>query len=327
MSTMRAMVYQRYGPAEEVLEMVDLPVPSPGAREVLIRVRASAVSPGDWFALHGTPYVFRVMTGLTRPRHRVLGLVVVGTIEKVGTGVTEFQPGDVVYAEIPHGGFAEYARVAATAAAHVPSTLTMEEAAAVPLVGVTALQAIRDVAKVKPGQRVLVTGASGGVGSMAVQIARRFGAHVTGVCSTAHVELVRALGADEVIDYTQQDFTSSGQHWDVILDNVGNHTVADLRRALTPRGMLIPSANSGGPVFGVLLRILQSLAITAFVRQRLRPFAARARAADLATLTSMIEDGTLIPVVDSTYALADAAKALSHYGQGHSRGKVVIAIG
>lgn len=326
MTTMRAIVHERYGAPQDVLRLDDLPIPHPGQRQLLVRVRASAVNPGDWYALHGTPYVFRAMTGLRRPRHPVLGLVVAGTVEGAGAAAIGFQPGDAVFAEIPYGGFAEYACVDATAAAIVPSSLTMEQAAAVPLTGVTALQALRDVARVGPGRRLLVTGASGGVGSMAVQLGHAFGAHVTGVCSASNADLVRSLGADEVIDYLRIDLTESGEQWDVILDNVGNHSLAGLRRALTRSGTLIPSANSGGPAVGVLPRVLASLLISPFVSQRLRPFLARSSASDLATLGAMVDEGRLVPVVERTYALADTAKALDHYGQGHTRGKVVVTI-
>ncbi len=326
MATMRAVTLHRYGEVRDVVEVEDVPVPAIGENDLLVRVGASAVNPGDWFLVRGVPYLFRLVVGLTKPRNPVMGLVVAGTVEQVGAAVADVRPGETVYAEVSAGGFAEYARVPAAAAARTPSNLTIEQAAAVPLVGVTALQAMRDIGRVGPGQRVLINGASGGVGTFAVQIAAAFRAHVTGVCGTGSVDLVRSLGADEVIDYTVTDFTDCGQRWDVILDNVGNRTMAHLRRALTAKGTLIPSANSGGDVLGGLGRVIHSLVETPFVSQRLRPFLARSSSADLAELTRMIEEGSLTPVIDSTYALADAAKALEHYGDGHSHGKVIITV-
>jgi NADPH:quinone reductase-like Zn-dependent oxidoreductase len=293
-----------------------------------VRVLAAAVNPGDWDVMHGTPYVLRLTTGLRRPRNKVLGLAIAGRVEAVGSKVSTFRPGDEVYAEIGKGGFAEYACVPQDALALKPSNLTFEQAAAVPLAGVTALEAVRDVGRVQPGQKVLVNGASGGVGTFAVQIAKALGADVTGVCSTKNVDLVRSIGADHVIDYTQEDFTRNGKQYDLILDDVGNRTLSELRRALTPKGMLIPNSNKGGGRWmgGFLRRAVQALVVSPLVPQRLRPFSATGKREDLVALTGLIESGKVTPVIDSTYPLNEIAEALSHYGAGHAIGKVIITM-
>jgi NADPH:quinone reductase-like Zn-dependent oxidoreductase len=326
-NTMKAIVYHDYG-SPDVLELqeVDKPVAKDG--EVLVRVLGAAVNPGDWDLLHGTPYVLRPMTGLRRPRNKVLGLAVAGRVEEVGSNVSKFRPGDEVYAEISKGGFAQYARVAEDALAPKPSNLTFEQAAAVPLAGVTALQALRDIGRVQPGQKVLINGASGGVGHFAVQIAKSYGAEVTGVTSTRNIDLVRSLGADHVIDYTREDFTRTGQQYDLILDNVGNRSLSDYRGALTTKGMLIPNSNKGGGhwIGGFLGRAVRALIVSPFVPQRLRPFAATGRSKDLVVLKELIEAGKVMPVIDRTYPLNETAEALSHYGEGHTRGKMVITV-
>jgi len=324
---MQAIVYREYG-EPDVLELQEIGVPAAGDGEVLVRVHACAVSPGDWDLLHGVPYILRLSTGLRRPRNRVLGLAVAGRIEAVGGDVTDFQPGDDVFAEVTRGGFAEYVRVPVKALAPKPPSLTFEQAATVPLVGVTALQGLRDIGRVQPGQRVLVNGASGGVGSFSVQIAKALGAEVTGVCSTANVDLVRSLGADHVVDYTREDFTAGGPRYDLILDNVGNRSLADCRRALAPKGTLIPNSNKGGGRWlgAYIGRAVRSLLVSPFVSQRLRPFAASGKRDDLVALTELIEAGQLRPVVDRTYPLAGVAEALRHYGTGHARGKIVVSV-
>lgn len=324
MGLMVAVVQHGYGEARDVLTVEKVPMPRGGPHDLLVRVHASAVSPGDLFMTRGSPYLFRLMTGVTRPRHGLLGLVVAGTV--VEAGGEGFAPGDEVFAEIARGGFAEYAVVPARVAAPKPASLTFEEAAAVPLVGVTALQALRDVAKVEPGQRVLVNGASGGVGTYAVQVAKVLGAHVTAVCSTANADLVTSLGADAVIDYTRLDLTHVREQWDVVLDNVGTHSLAQLRRLVRRGGVLVPSANTDGRWLGGAGRALHALAVSPFVPQRLRPFVARSRARDLVALSELIEAGAITPVVDRTYPLAEAAVAIDYYGCGHARGKVVITV-
>lgn len=324
---MKAIVHHAYGPPDEVLALQDVDEPAVERDELLLRVHAAGVNPGDWYVLWGTPYVLRAASGLVRPRHQVLGLAVAGTVESVGRDVSRFRPGDEVYAEVPRGGFAEYARVPVDAAARTPANVGFEQAAAVPVVGVTALQALRDVAQVQPGQQVLITGASGGVGTFAVQVAKTLGAEVTGVCSTASADLVESIGADHVVDYTRQDFTRGGQTYDLILDNVGNRSLSELRRALVPGGMLIPNSNRGGRwIGGYVRRATHALVVSPFVRQRLRPFSASGKGEDLATLTELVEAGKVTPVIDRTYALSRTAEALGYYGQGHARGKVVIAV-
>jgi NADPH:quinone reductase-like Zn-dependent oxidoreductase len=241
---MKAIVYREYG-SPDVLELedVDLPVVKDG--EVLVRVFGAAVNPGDWDLLRGTPYLLRLSTGLFKPRKKVLGLAIAGRVEALGSEATRFHPGDEVFGEIIGGAFAEYASVSEDALALKPANLTFEQAATVPVAGTTALQGLRDIGRVQLGQKVLINGASGGVGTFAVQIAKALGADVTGVCSTPNVDLVRSIGADHVIDYTQEDFTGNGHHYDLIFDNVGNRSLSDCRRALTPRGTLIPNSNKG----------------------------------------------------------------------------------
>jgi NADPH:quinone reductase-like Zn-dependent oxidoreductase len=324
---MKAVVNREYGPPGG-LELEDVDTPIARGDEVLVRVLAAAVNPGDWDVMHGTPYVLRLTTGLRRPRNKVLGLSIAGRVEAVGSNVSKFRPGDEVYAEIGKGGFAEYASVPEDALALKPSNLTFEQAAAVPLTGVTALQALRDIGRVQPGQKVLINGASGGVGTFAVQIAKTFGADVTGVCSTTNADLVRSIGADHVIDHTQEDFTRNGQQYDLILDNVGNRSLSELRRALTPKGMLIPNSNKGSGRWlgGFLRRAVQALVVSPFVPQTLRPFAATGKREDLVVLKALIESGRVTPVIDRTYPLNEVAEALSHYGAGHARGKVIITM-
>jgi NADPH:quinone reductase-like Zn-dependent oxidoreductase len=324
-NTMKAVVYDRYG-SPDVLELRDISRPVVGNGEVLVRVRAAAVSPGDWLYLRGEPYIMRPAVGLFTPRNGVLGRAIAGQVHEAGGGVTRFRPGDEVFAEISKGGFAEYASVPAVALALKPPSLTHEQAAAVPLVGVTALKGLRDHGKIKPGQKVLITGASGGVGSFAVQIAKAFGADVTAVCSTRNADFVRSIGADHVIDYTREDFLHGGHRYDLILDNVGNHSVLECRRALTPGGTLLPNSGAGGRWLDGLPRVAGALALSPFVRQRLRPFVPAGTGADLAVLTGLIEAGKVTPVIDRTYPLSETAAALAYYGQGHTRGKVVITM-
>jgi NADPH:quinone reductase-like Zn-dependent oxidoreductase len=325
---MRAIVYRRYGSPERLeLHEVDEPVLRDG--EALVRVLSAAVTPGDWDLLHGTPYVLRPMSGLRKPRNQILGLAIAGRVETVADDVTEFHPGDEVCAEVGNGGFAEYAAVSQDALALKPTSVTFEQAAAVPIAGVTALQGLRDVGRVGQGQKVLINGASGGVGTFAIQIAKAFGAQVTGVCSTTNVDLVRSIGADHVIDYTREDFTSSGQRYDLIFDNVGNHPLSELRRVLSPGGTLIPNSNKGGGRWlgAFLSRAVKALLVSPFVSQRLRPFAATGKREDLVVLTELIEGGKVVPIIDSTYPLHETPAALSRYGEGHARGRIIITMG
>ena len=295
---------------------------------MLVRVLGAAVNPGDWDVMHGTPYVLRFETGLRRPRNKVLGLAIAGRVEAVGRNVSGFGPGDEVFAGIGEGGFAEYALRARSCLGAEALEPDLRAGGCCAVAGTTALQALRDIGRVQPGQKVLINGASGGVGTFAVQIAKALGADVTGVCSTTNVDLVRSIGADHVIDYTQEDFTRQGPQYDLICDNVGNRTLSELRRALTPRGMLIPNSNKGSGrwIGGFVRRAVQALVVSPFVPQRLRPFAATDKREDLAVLTELVESGEVTPVIDRTYPLDRVAEAMTHYGTGHARGKIIITM-
>jgi NADPH:quinone reductase-like Zn-dependent oxidoreductase len=289
-------------------------------------VHAASVNHGDWLVTSGRPYVARAALGLRRPRVAVRGRDLAGRVEAVGAAVTRFRPGDEVYAETTTGSFAELARVPERLLAPKPATLTFEQAAAVPVAAVTALQGLRDVGGVRPGQAVLVDGASGGVGTFAVQIAKTLGADVTGVCSTRNVELVRSLGADRVIDRTREDFARSGHRYDVVLDLAGRHPLTACRAALTRTGTLVLVSGHGGPVLGPLGRYARALAWSPFVPQRLRVHSATPSSRDLVALTALIEAGSVTPVVEATYALADTAEAVRHLAERHARSKIVIAV-
>ena len=324
-ATMRAVVQHRYGPPS-VLESSEVAIPSPGRGEVLVRVRAAAVHVGEYFVMTGEPYVVRLVFGLRRPRHGIPGRDLAGVVAAVGTDVTALRPGDEVFGWSTAGTLAEYACVPADNLVSAPADLSIVEAAAVPTSALTALQALRKIANVRPRQTVLVTGASGGVGSFAVQIAKAFGAEVTGICSTRNVELVRSLGADHVVDYTRIDFTRAGKRYDVILDNVEAQPLAAVRRALTPTGTLIPNSGHGGRWFGPLGRIVKALVLSGFTRQRLRPFTSVEKREDLLTLADLLTTGQVTPVLDRTYPLDEAADALRYVAAGHTRGKVVITV-
>jgi NADPH:quinone reductase-like Zn-dependent oxidoreductase len=323
---MKAIVQERFGPPES-LRLAEIDVPEVGADDVLVRVHAAALNPYDWHMLRGDPLVARLMgTGLTRPKARVAGVDGAGRVEAVGANVRGLRPGDDVLG-FCRGAFAEYACAKAESVVPKPAGLTFEQAAAVPMAALTALQGIRDVGRVRAGHRVLVNGAAGGVGTYAVQIARTLGAEVTGVCSTGNVELVRSIGAVDVVDYTAADFADGRQHYDVILDNVGNRPLRRLRRALTPTGTLV--LNSGGTpghVIGPIGAILRAVVVNGIVRQHLRPLLAKPNRDDLRYLTALIEDGKLAPVLDRTYPLADTAAALHRVEQGHARGKVILTV-
>lgn len=322
---MRAAVQHRYGPPS-VLEVREVGIPSPGRGDVLVRVRAASVHPGDYFVMTGEPYVVRLVFGLRRPRHGIPGRDLAGAVAAVGEGVTALRPGDEVFGWSTTGTLAEYACVPADHLVSVPANVSVVDAAAVPTSALTALQALRRIADVRPGQKVLVTGASGGVGSFAVQIAKALGAEVTGVCSAGNVELVRSLGADHVVDYTTTDFTCGEKRYDVILDNVEAQPLAAVRRALTSTGILIPNSGRGGRWLGPLGRIVRARLLSLFTRQRLRPFTSVEKREDLLTLADLIATGQVMPVLDRTYPLDDAAGALRHVASGHTRGKVVVTV-
>ena len=324
---MKAIVQRGYGRPDEVLEFGDVDRPVPGDGEVLVGVRASSVNPADWFTLVGLPYVMRLAFGLRRPKHPVPGKDVAGVVEAVGPGVTRFTAGDEVYGELPHGAYAEHVVARQDALARKPAGLGFAEAAAVPIAGITALQGIRDCGKVRAGHRVLVNGASGGVGTFAVQVAKSLGAHVTAVCSTRNVDLVRATGADEVVDYTRDDFTRGDEPYDVIFDLVGSHPISAYRRAMRRDGVYVASTGMpGGPVLGPLPYITRVALSSLRGSPKTKVFAAKSTVDDLDELTRMIEAGDVTPVVDRTFPLAEVAEALAHQGRGHARGKTVVTI-
>jgi NADPH:quinone reductase-like Zn-dependent oxidoreductase len=323
-TTMKAIVQDAYGPPD-VLELRDIDRPVVGTGDVLLRVRAASVFIGDWHIMSGLPYLGRMAFGLRRPTARVRGQDVAGVVEAVGADVTEFGPGDEVFGTCD-GSFAEFALARPERVAPKPANLTFEQAATVPATGCTALQALRDKGRVRPGQRVLVIGAAGGVGSFAVQIAKAFGAHVTGVCSTTKVDLVRSIGADEVIDYTRDDFVDAGERYDLVLDIAGNRSVSRLRRALAPLGTLVIVGGEGGGSWFGIGRQLTALAWSPFVGQRMGTLIGRAKGEDLVALTELVEAGKVTPVIDRTYPLAEVPEALRYLHEGHARGKVVVAV-
>ena len=324
---MRAVTHPAFGPAE-VLRLRTVSTPKPGPGEVLVRVRAASLNPWDWHFMRGLPYLSRLTdAGLRRPKHPILGSDVAGEVEAVGNAATRFRPGDQVYGFIGFGAFAEFVAVPEDRLAHRPSNLTFEQAATLPLAGMTALQGLRDAGQIQAGQQVLIIGASGGVGTMAVQIAVALGAVVTAVCSTRNVDLVRSLGATQVIDYTRDDPTRSGAAYDVILQLAGTASPAQLRRILTPTGRLVlSSGDSSGRLIGPIDRILQALALSPFVSQTLRPLVTTPSPADLDELTRLVEGGQLTPVIEHTYPLAEAAAAIRHLETGRVRGKLALSV-
>ncbi|MGH3396012.1 MAG: NAD(P)-dependent alcohol dehydrogenase [Streptosporangiaceae bacterium] len=326
-ATMQAIVQDRYGEAADVLRLEETARPVIGDGEVLIRVRAAGVDRGVWHLMTGLPYPVRLAGyGIRAPRTRIRGREVAGRVEAVGQGVTTFQPGDEVFG-IAEGAFAEYALAQPGKLARRPQKLTAVQAAAVSVSALTALQAVRDRGRVQAGQKVLVIGASGGVGTFAVQIARAYGAHVTGVCSTTKMALVRSIGAEDVIDYTRAGIADGTRCFDVILDIGGNRPLSELRRALTPRGTLvIVGGETGGRWLGGFDRGLRAPVLSRFVGQQLGTFICSENAADLGVLADLIESGQLTPVIDKTYPLGQAPDAIRYLQDGNARGKVVITI-
>jgi len=323
---MKAIVQDGYGSAD-VLELREVEDPTVGPDEVLVRVVAAGCGPDVWHLMTGQPYFVRVMPGFSKLRAGVRGRDVAGRVEAVGAGVRDVSPGDEVLGVV-EGSFAELAVGRPDKLVRKPARLTFEQSAALPISGMTALQAVRDVASVRSGQRVLVIGAGGGVGTLTVQIAKAFGAEVTGVCSTSKADLVRSAGADHVIDYTREPFTDGSRVWDVIVDTAGRRPLRELRRALAPRGTLVIVGGDGGGRWtgGFFRQILRAPLMSLFVSQRMRPIVATENAADLQTLTEMVEAGTLTPVVGATYPLADTAEAIRQLGTGHTGGKVVVTV-
>ena len=319
---MKAIVHRRYGPPD-VLTLEDLPSPEPGPGEVRVRVRAASVFAGDWHLVRGAPFFVRFATGLRRPRNPIPGIDLAGIVDAVGAGVGGLQVGDEVLG-FAKGSLAELVCVPADNLVRRPANLSLEEAATVPEAGLTALQALRDQGRVRAGQRVLIIGASGGVGTFAVQIAKALGAEVTGVCGPGGLELVRSIGADRVLDRTRTDVTASGERYDVIVQLAGTTSPWRLRRALAPGGTLVLSSGEGR--LAGLDRIVAATLLNPFVRGRLAVFVTSENGADLASLVDMIASGQVRPVIDRTYPLAETAAALRHLEAGHARGKIVIAI-
>jgi NADPH:quinone reductase-like Zn-dependent oxidoreductase len=316
---MKAIVQNDYG-SPDVLEFKEVDKPTIKDTEVLVRVHAAALNAGDIFSLRGSPWLARFSVGFPKPEDHILGWDVAGRVEAVGDQVTEFQRGDEVFASC-QWALAEYASVPEETLAPKPTNLTFEQAAAVPTAALTALQGLRDAGKVQPGQQVLINGASGGVGTFAVQIAKSFGGEVTGVCSTRNVELVRSLGADHVVDYTHEDFTQGERRYDLILDNVANHSFAGLRRVLAPEGVIIPNSGHGGMGY-----IFKAFLLAPFMRQQGSMLQTNSNRRDLLVLKELIESGEVTPVIDRTYSLRETPEALRYVGKGHARGKVVITV-
>ena len=323
--TMKAIVQHAYGSAD-VLHFEDVAQPVITDDEVLIRVRAASVNHADWVYTTGRPLIARLAFGLREPREMVRGKDVAGVVTAVGTNITRFRLGDEVFAEIDAGGFAEYAAVPEEMLAHKPANLSFEQAATVPLSARTALQGLRDGGRVQRGQKILINGASGGVGTFAVQLGKVLGAEVTAVCSTRNAELVRTLGADHVVDYTGEDFTTSGKRYDVILDLIGNHSLSEFRRALSRSGTLVLSSGAGGRVLGPMGRILRAFTLSPFISQNLRTFTAGRGRVALDELRTLIEAGAVTPAIDRTYPLRETAEALRHFAEVHARGKIVITV-
>ena len=322
---MKSIVYQKYG-SPDVLELKEVKKPTPKEDELLVKVQAAAVNPYDWHFMRGEPYFMRLFVGLRTPKRHGLGVDYSGQVEAVGKDVTQFQPGDEVFG-MCDGAFAEYLCVPEIEAVLKPTNLTFEQAAAVPLAALTALQGLRDSGQLQPRQRVLIIGSSGGIGTFAVQIAKMLGAHVTGVCSRQNLEMVRSLGADQVIDYTQEDFTQSGQKYDLIFQLGGMHSPSHCRRALTPKGRLIlSSGDSDGRWIGPVDRIIKAAVLSPFVNQTLVSLDTKRSKKDLEHLKDLIEAGKLTPVIDQTHSLSEVPEAIRYVEKGHAKGKVVINV-
>ncbi len=324
---MKAVIYTRYGPAD-VLEIADIAKPVPKDDEVLIKLRAASLNPADWRVMEGMPGFVRMMFAMRPPSVENpgrVGIDVAGEVEAVGKNVTQFKPGDAVFGGVRGGGLAEYACTPASRLASKPENITFEQAAAVPVAGITALQGLRDKGRLQPGQKVLINGAAGGVGTFAVQVGKALGAHVTGVTSTKNVELVRSLGAERVIDYTREDFTKSGERYDVLLDNVGNHSLAACRGVLNGKGVLVIA---GGPKKGsaILLRAFKAMVMSPVMTKKMKFFIARIETADLTAMAEMMKSGKVTPVVDRLYRMSEVVEAMRYLETGHARGKVVVRV-
>lgn len=321
---MKAIVQDGYGPPD-VLKLRNIDTPIVKDNEVLVRVTAAGLHAGDGFTVRGAPFPVRFVTGLFKPKYGVPGYDVAGHVEAVGKDVTRFQPGDEVFGSC-EGSCAEFVCTVEDHLAPKPSNLTFVEAAAISTSALAALHALRDTGKVQPGQKVLINGAAGGVGTFAVQIAKSFGAEVTGVCSTRNVEMVRSIGADHVVDYTQQDFTQGEQRYDLIFDNVENRSLSDCRRVLAPQGTLILNSGTGAQGMALLVRLVKPLLLSPFVSQNLCRYLSTPNHADLVVLKELVEAGQVTPMIDRTFPLEETADAIGYIETGHARGKIVIVV-
>jgi len=322
---MKAIVYRCYGSAD-VLQFEDVEKPRPADDEVLVKVHAASVNPLDWHYVSGSPYLLRLGSGLGRPNQTGLGVDFAGTVEAIGAKVANFKPGDAVFGGA-NGVFAEYVTVRADRSLVIkPANVTFEQAASAPIAAITALQALRDSGKLQSGQKVLINGASGGVGTFAVQIAKSFGAEVTGVCSTRNVEMVRSIGADHVFDYTKEDYTESGQQYDLIIDMVGNHSLTANRRALKPEGNFVIVGGGKGNWLGPMMTPIKALLLSPFVGQDFGMILAQLRKDDLAILADLMQAGKVTPVIDRRYSLSEVPAALQYSEEGHARGKIIISL-
>jgi len=323
---MKAIVYTKYGPPD-VLQLKEIEKPTPSDDEVLVEIQAASVNAYDWHFLSADIFLIRLMGGgLLKPKNTRLGADIAGRVEAVGRNIKQFQPGDEVFGDIGafgNGGFAEYVSVPEKALTLKPANLSFEEAAAVPMAALTALQGLRDAGQIQPGQKVLINGASGGVGTFAIQIAKSFGAEVTAVCSTRNLDQARSIGADHVIDYTKEDFTKSGQHYDLILAANGYHPLSAYKRALTPKGIYVMAGGSMAQIFQAML---MGRWMSEKGGKKMGGVTARINQKDLALLKELLEAGKVVPVIDRRYPLREAAEALQYLGAGHARGKVVITM-
>jgi len=321
---MKAIVYHKYG-SPDVLELQEVDKPVVGDDDILVRVRASSANPLDWHFLRGKPYAMRLFSGLLRPKSNRLGVDLAGEVEAVGRNVTQFSPGDEVYGAA-NGSYAEYVCASPDALVPKPSNLSFEQAAAVPIAAWTALQFLRDKGRIQSGHKVLVNGASGGVGTFAVQIAKSLGADVTGVCSTKNVEMVRSIGADHVFDYTREDFTRGERRHDLVFDTIGNHSLFEVRRTMAADGVLLMVGGPDGRWLGPLAYMLKTLASAPFASQKVASYTARRNREDLRFLNELFEAGKVTPVIDRQYSLSDVPEAIGYLEEGHARGKVVITV-
>jgi len=325
---MKAIVYQNFG-SPDILRFEEIDKPTPADNEVLIRVRAASVNPLDWKLMKGGPFILRLLLGLGKSKIKRPGVDVAGQVEAVGRNVTQFKPGDEVFG-ICRGAFAEYATSQSVSGKKSvlvlkPANVTFDQAASAPVAALTALQGLRDKGRIRQGQKVLINGAAGGVGTFAVQMAKSFAANVTGVCSTTNVDMVRSIGADCVIDYTKEDFTRSGQRYDLVLDCVGNHSLSACRRVLNPKGILVMvGAPDDSPVFRLLARLLGALVLSRFVSQQMVFFIAKVNQEDLTILGEFMATGRITPVIDKHYRLSQLPEAFRYAAEGHSRGKLIV---